>query len=161
MEDWRKSRAHSPTVPLLHQRHSSFSNHSVALPTPQLFLQPFRCFTNVADHSPTLLSLLLCHMLFSYVTWQAAHAQQGEIKVVTRPAHTSWWMCAWHSTSLQRLGNWHTSACSWRYRVHQWRLLHFLTLIVPSANSVSPLKTAVENRLIHAIHKNCIVYLFL
>ena len=33
-----------------------------------------------------------------------------------------------------------------------------LTLIVPSANSVSPLKIAVENRLIHAIHKNCIVY---
>ena len=36
-----------------------------------------------------------------------------------------------------------------------------LTLIVPSANSVSPLKIAVANRLIHAIQKNCIVYLFL
>ena len=35
-----------------------------------------------------------------------------------------------------------------------------LTLIVPSANSLSPLKIAIENRLIHAIHKNCIVYLF-
>ena len=37
------------------------------------------------------------------------------------------------------------------------------TLIVPSANSVSPLKIVVANRLIHAIHKNCIVdrYLFL
>ena len=34
-------------------------------------------------------------------------------------------------------------------------------LIVPSAKSVSPLKIAVANRLIHAIHKNCIVYLFL
>ena len=31
----------------------------------------------------------------------------------------------------------------------------FLTLIVP------PLKIAVANQLIHAIHKNCIVYLFL
>ena len=36
-----------------------------------------------------------------------------------------------------------------------------LTLIVPSANPVSPLKIAAANRLIHAIHKNCIVYLFL
>ena len=36
-----------------------------------------------------------------------------------------------------------------------------LTLIVPSANSVSPIKIAVANRLIQAIHKNCIVYLFL
>ena len=36
-----------------------------------------------------------------------------------------------------------------------------LTLIVPSANSVSPLKIAIANRLIHAIHKNGIVYLFL
>ena len=35
-----------------------------------------------------------------------------------------------------------------------------LTLIVPSANSVSPLKIAVAKRLIHAIHENCIVYLF-
>ena len=38
---------------------------------------------------------------------------------------------------------------------------HTLTLIVPSANSVSPLKIAVANQLIHAIYKNCIVYLFL
>ena len=36
-----------------------------------------------------------------------------------------------------------------------------ITLTVASANSVSPLKIAVANRLIHAIHKNCIVYLFL
>ena len=36
-----------------------------------------------------------------------------------------------------------------------------LTLIMTSANSVSPLKIATAIRLIHAIHKNCIVYLFL
>ena len=36
-----------------------------------------------------------------------------------------------------------------------------LTLIVPSANSVSPLKIAIANRLIHATQKNFIVYLFL
>ena len=53
--------AHSPTFPSLHLRHSSFSNPSVALPTLQIILQPFRCFTCVTAHSPTLLSLLLRH----------------------------------------------------------------------------------------------------
>ena len=37
---------------------------------------------------------------------------------------------------------------------------HKLTLTAPSANSVSPFKIAIANRHIHAIHKNCIVYLF-
>ena len=62
------SRAHSPTFPSLHLRHSSFSNPSVALPTSQLILQPFRCFTYVITCSPTLLSLLLRHRFF---TWRA------------------------------------------------------------------------------------------
>ena len=51
-----RSRAHSPTFPSLHLRHSSFSNTSVALPTSQLILQPFRCFTsfsNLSVASPT------------------------------------------------------------------------------------------------------------
>ena len=52
--------AHSPT-------------HSVALPTSQLILQPFHCFTYATAHSSTLLSLLLRHRLFTYVTWRAAH----------------------------------------------------------------------------------------
>ena len=55
--------AHSPTI-------------SVALPTSQLILQSFRCFTFVIAHSPTLLSLLLPHRLFIYVTWRAAHGLQ-------------------------------------------------------------------------------------
>ena len=45
-----------------------------ALPTSQLILQPIRCFTYATDHSPTLLSLLLPHRIFTYVTWRAAHA---------------------------------------------------------------------------------------
>ena len=49
----------------LHLRHSSFSNPSVALPTSQLILRPSRCFTYVTVHSPTLLSLLLRHKLFT------------------------------------------------------------------------------------------------
>ena len=50
-----------------------FSNPSVTLPTSQLILQPFRCFSYVTAHSPTLLSLLLPHSIFTYVTWRAAH----------------------------------------------------------------------------------------
>ena len=67
------SSAHSPTLPSLHLHHNSFSNPFVALPTSQLILQPFCCFTYIAVHSPTLLSLLLRHKLFTYFIWRAAH----------------------------------------------------------------------------------------
>ena len=59
-------RAHSPIFTSLHLRHSSFTNPSVALPTPQLIAQPFRSFTYITAHSPTLLSLPLRHRLFTY-----------------------------------------------------------------------------------------------
>ena len=59
------SSAHSPSFPSLRLRLSSFSNPSVVLPTSQLFRQPFHCFTYVTAHSPTLLSLLLRHRLFT------------------------------------------------------------------------------------------------
>ena len=55
------SYAHSPIFPSLHLRHTLFSNLSVALPTSQLILQLFRCFTYVTAHSPALFR-------FSYVT---------------------------------------------------------------------------------------------
>ena len=58
-------KAHSPTLPLLHLRHSPFPSPPVASPTSQLLLQPFRCFTYVTGPSPTLLSLLLRHSSFS------------------------------------------------------------------------------------------------
>ena len=75
--------AHSPALPLLHLRHSSFSNPSVASPTSQalhlihlasrpwdnngaeLILKPFCHFTYVKTHSPTLPSLYLRHSSFS------------------------------------------------------------------------------------------------
>ena len=76
----------------LHLRHSS--NPSAALPTSQLVLQPFRCFTYVIDTSPTSQLILqpfcrftyftarsttlpllhLRHRYFTYVTWRTAHA---------------------------------------------------------------------------------------
>ena len=51
----------------------SFSNISVTSPMSELILQPFRRFTYVTAHSPTLLPLFLRHRLFTYVTWHAAH----------------------------------------------------------------------------------------
>ena len=60
--------------PSLYQCHSSFSKPPVALPMSKLILQTFRCFIYVTAHSPTLLSLLLHHRIFTHVTWRAAHA---------------------------------------------------------------------------------------
>ena len=81
--------AHSPTFPVLHLRHSSFSNPSVlhlrhssfsnpsvASPMSQLILQPFRCFTYVTAHSPTLPSLHLRHSSFSNPSF-ASHTPQA------------------------------------------------------------------------------------
>ena len=74
---------HSPTLPSLYLRDSSFSSPSVASPTSQFFLQPlfrfsyvtsssaelilqsFRHFTYVTTHSPSLPSLYLRRISFS------------------------------------------------------------------------------------------------
>ena len=45
------SQAHYPTLPSLHLRLNFFSNSSVASPTSQLILQPLRPFTYVTAHS--------------------------------------------------------------------------------------------------------------
>ena len=50
-------RTHSPTLPLLHLRHNSFSNPFVASPTLQLIVQPF--------------------FRFSHVTWRGVHVKTG------------------------------------------------------------------------------------
>ena len=61
----RQSSAHSPTFSSLHLRYNSFSNPSAALPTSQLILQIFRCFTYVTARSPTLLLLILRYRLYA------------------------------------------------------------------------------------------------
>ena len=92
-------RAHSPTLPSLYLRHSSFSNPFFASPTLQfihqpffrfsyvtnsslnspsereLILQPFRHFTYVTTHSPTLPSLYLRHSSFSYPSFASPTSQ--------------------------------------------------------------------------------------
>ena len=43
--------AHSPTLPSLYLRHTTFSNPSVASPMSQLILQSFFCFSYVTSSS--------------------------------------------------------------------------------------------------------------
>ena len=64
----RRCRAHSPTLPSLYLRHSSFSNPSAALHTSQLILQPFRCFTYAIGTSTTSQLILQHFRRFTYVT---------------------------------------------------------------------------------------------
>ena len=59
---------HSPTLTSLHVRYSSFSNPSTALPTSQLILQLFRCFTYVICTSPTSQLILQPFCRFTQVT---------------------------------------------------------------------------------------------
>ena len=66
----------------------SFSNLSVTSPTSQLVLQPFRRFTYVTAHSPTLLLLHLRHSSFSNPSF-ASPTSQGLhlIHQASRPWH--------------------------------------------------------------------------
>ena len=58
----------SPTLTSLHLHHSAFSNPSAALPTSQLILQPFRCFSYVIGTSPTSQLILQPFCRFTYFT---------------------------------------------------------------------------------------------
>ena len=94
---------------------SSFSNLSIALPTSQFILQPFRCFTYVTAHSTTLLSLLLRHRIFTYVTWRAAHENRNtQFRISIKnlgeePLFTHFTYVTTHSPTLPSLYLRHTS----------------------------------------------------
>ena len=81
--------AHSPTVPLLHLRHNSFSSPSVASPTSQLILQPFRRFTYVTTHSPNLPSLHLRHSSFSNPSFASSTSQVLHLRPCEPPMFVS------------------------------------------------------------------------
>ena len=87
--------AHSPILPLLHLRHSSFSNPSFASPMSQLILQPFRRFTYVTTHSPTLPLLHLRHSSFSNPSFatpsQALHLHHLASRPHELVFHNSHW----------------------------------------------------------------------
>ena len=78
----------SPTSQALHLIHlasrschsfineqSSFCNLSVTSSTSQLILQPFRRFTYVTAHSPTLPLLQLCHSSFPNLSFASPTSQ--------------------------------------------------------------------------------------
>ena len=68
--------SHSPTLLLLHLRHSSFSNPSAALPTSQVILQPFCCFTYLTGTSHT--SPIHNALYFvKYPSWAAQNSLEG------------------------------------------------------------------------------------
>ena len=76
----------SPSFPSLHLHHSSFSNPSLALPTSQLILQPFRRFTYVTAQSPTLPLLYLRHSSFSNPSFASLTSQDLHlIHLASRP----------------------------------------------------------------------------
>ena len=69
----------------------SFSNLSVTSPTSQLILQPFRRFTYVTGHSPTLPLLHLRHSSFSNHSFASPTSQALHlIHLASRP-------CSWHA----------------------------------------------------------------
>ena len=64
----------------------SFSNLSVTSPTSQLILQPFRRFTYVTAHSPTLPLLYLCHSSLSNPSFASRTSQALHlIHLASRP----------------------------------------------------------------------------
>ena len=67
-------------------RHNSFSNPSVASPTSQLILQPFRHFTYVTTHSPTLPLLHPRHSSFTNPSFVSPKSQALHLRhLVSRP----------------------------------------------------------------------------
>ena len=56
--------ADPPTFPSLHLRHSSFSNHFIILPTSELILQSFHCFTFCLNFFNSSQNCKICCILF-------------------------------------------------------------------------------------------------
>ena len=78
--------AHSPTLPSLYLRHSSFSNPSVASPTSQLIFRPFPRITYVTAHSPTLPSLHQRHSSFFNPSFASTTSQDFHLRhLASRP----------------------------------------------------------------------------
>ena len=114
--------AHSPTLPLLHLRHSSFSNPSVVSPTSQLILQSFHCFTYVTVHSPTLPLLHLPHSSFSNPSVASPTSQ-----FILQPFRCFTYVTA-HSTTLPLLHLRHSSFSNPSFGSPTSQALHLIHL---------------------------------
>ena len=99
--------AHSPTIPSLHLRHSSFSSLPFASPTTQLILQTFRRFTYATANSSTLPSLYLCHNSFSNLSVASPTPQ-----LILQPFRRFTYVTGTSLTSPGEPSMMHTSKCS-------------------------------------------------
>ena len=71
----------------LENEQSSFSDLSITSPTSQLVLQPFRRFTYVTAHSPTLPLLHLRHSSF----YNPSFASMSQALHLRHLASRPWW----------------------------------------------------------------------
>ena len=84
----------------------SFSKLSVTSPTSQLILQPFRRFTYITAHFPTLLLLPLCHSSFSKPSFASPTSQALHlIHLASHPwdKQIIWWKFAFFSQRISIL----------------------------------------------------------
>ena len=72
---WKMTCGVGKATEMLENELCSFSNLSVAPPTSQFILQPFRRFTYVTAHSPTLPLLHLRHRSFSNSSFTSPTSQ--------------------------------------------------------------------------------------
>ena len=91
------SSAHSPTISSLHLRHSSFSNPSVASPTPQFILLPSFRFSYVTSSSlnspgdlPMSLTTLVYCKKYNYTFYKASpHFQEILSRLISSFTHVT------------------------------------------------------------------------
>ena len=115
VHSYSHSRAHSPTFPSLHLRHSSFSKSSVTSPTSQLIIQPFRHFTYVTAHSPILLSLYLRHSSFSNLL--SLHLRHSSFSNTSVASPTSQLILQHFFSFFYALHLYHLSSCPCVFKI--------------------------------------------
>ena len=113
---WSNGRAepHSPTLTSLHLCHSSFSNPSAALPTSQLILQLFRCFTYIIGTSPTPQLILKPFLRLIYATAHSTtlppiHLRHRSFYNPSVASPTSQALHVLHMASRPCIGGWKNS----------------------------------------------------
>ena len=101
---------HSPTLPPLYLRHSSFYSPSVASPTSHLTLQPFRRFIYATAHSSTLPLLQLRHRSFytAYVDSPMSQALHV-LHLASRPCKGGWKNSLWWTSLLLQVTEFRSS----------------------------------------------------
>ena len=96
--------AHSPTLPSLHLRHSSFSNPSVASPTSEFIIQPFFCFSYVTSSS-----------LNELCSFSNLSITSPMLQLILQPFHHFTYVTAHYPTLLSLLLRHRTFTCvTWR-----------------------------------------------